>query len=82
MTWNAPGDAVPIVLDCVAKPGLKVSQVKIGNALRKCQNKLTALSSLPAPGEEEGGRGVRRHVGQLARHREGAGRDLLPESQR
>ena len=35
-----------------------------------------------APGEEEGGRGVRRHVGQLARHREGEGRDLLPESQR
>ena len=27
MTWNAPGDAVPIVLDCIAKPGLKVSQV-------------------------------------------------------
>ena len=28
MTWNAPGDAVPIVLDCVTKAGFKISQVK------------------------------------------------------
>ena len=29
MTWNAPGDAVPIVLDCVEKPGLRICQVGI-----------------------------------------------------
>ena len=28
MTWNAPGEAVPIVLDCVNKAGFKISQVQ------------------------------------------------------
>ena len=27
MTWIAPGDAVPIVLDCVTKAGFRISQV-------------------------------------------------------
>ena len=39
------------------------------------------IFSFTAPGAEEGGRGVRRDVGQLARHREGERRDLLPEPQ-
>ena len=71
MTWNAPGDAVPIVLDCVAKPGLKVSQVKSekknligGIRLSKQINRIV----LSAPGEEEGERGVRGGLGQSARH--------------
>ena len=31
MTWNAPGEAVPIVLDCVNKAGFKISQVQFNN---------------------------------------------------
>ena len=31
MTWNAPGEAVPIVLDCVNKAGFKISQVQFHN---------------------------------------------------
>ena len=31
MTWNAPGEAVPIVLDCVNKAGFKISQVEFIN---------------------------------------------------
>ena len=29
MTWNAPGEAVPIVLECVKKAGFSVCQYQV-----------------------------------------------------
>ena len=77
MTWNAPGDAVPIVLDCIAKPGLKVSQVGSSATLQQAINIMkwhfAKMFYFAAPSEKEGGPGVRCYLGQFARHREGEG---------